>query len=673
MIRNSDSAYAPLINPWGDERKHRESHRTNSSSGSLFVLPVVALAVAMGLCCYFLGQSSTYSISDIYLGPHHVTSLKRHDEHTVPTPLSVVDPETDRYLYALNVPLYDKFRKTLMNASIRELRGRPTQNLLKNPPRLTLDRTVTTIHAPLTLSWTGGLPKGDDILALYCPHDHPHHLFQDVATLSQARATSAKHGGSNKDSWYFPSFPIVRQNTCQFRLYQQSTGIPLAESPILHIRDSTKTPTGVHLAFTNDTTKMVVQFTSGEKGTPVAMYGINETTTKVEGTSHTYTATEMCQAPANLTETGKFQDPGMLHVVTLGNLEPDTDYVYKVGLAGPQGIVWSDIFQFHSAPLVGDKNEFSYVVYGDQGCPSVGWGQGGLWTSAMAARESAIRAVHHFGDLSYARGAAHIWDEWFHMIQSFSAHVPLLVGVGNHEYDYTVGGGNGKDPSGLNASHSFSPAWGNYGNDSGGECGVPTSQRFTMPSSDGSNGVFWYSHEYATVHSTFISSEHNLTKGSPQYEWLEKDLKAVNRSKTPWLVVESHRPMYESEAFFDQAAVCAGMRYQIEDLLREYNVDVFLAGHYHMYQRTCDGLYRSKCNNGGPLHITVGSAGASLDYGTSTYPQKWTAQSIYGEYGYGRITVANASTLHWEFVKAGSENDTTAGEIHDDVWIIRRR
>jgi len=68
---------------------------------------------------------------------------------------------------------------------------------------------------------------------------------------------------------------------------------------------------------------------------------------------------------------------------------------------------------------------------------------------------------------------------------------------------------------------------------------VPLSARFSMPGNG--NGVFWYSHEYASVHTTFLSSEHNLTVGSAQYEWLAQDLAAIDRSRTPWVVVEIHR------------------------------------------------------------------------------------------------------------------------------------
>jgi len=82
-----------------------------------------------------------------------------------------------------------------------------------------------------------------------------------------------------------------------------------------------------------------------------------------------------------------------------------------------------------------------------------------------------IRAIHHFGDLSYANGAGHIWDEWLNMISSFTTKVPLMVAVGNHEYDHLTGGGKGKDPSGVLSDDGYAPVWGNFHNDSGGEFG----------------------------------------------------------------------------------------------------------------------------------------------------------------------------------------------------------
>jgi hypothetical protein len=73
--------------------------------------------------------------------------------------------------------------------------------------------------------------------------------------------------------------------------------------------------------------------------------------------------------------------------------------------------------------------------------------------------------------------------------------------------------------------------------------------------------------------------------------------------------------MYHVEAVWAQNAVGIGMRWEFEDLLHDYDVDLYLSGHYHSYLRTftCDGLFRDQCGTGGPTHITVGAAGASLD------------------------------------------------------------
>lgn len=636
------------------------------------VLLVSRAAVAVTAALLFLSSSSFRGV------PTREAAPCSPPKHTTPTLLSIINHETGFYINALENPLYQILKNARTNTNPAHLRR---SIIWKEAPVISVDRQQVGLREPLELSWTrGSTPWGDpimqdhDILALYCPADSAQ--LQEAATMLQVRATSRKHGGNKKEAWYLPEFPVFRAATCQFRLFAHDQHNNLLEllatSPTIHIPAAPRTPHSIHLAYSSIPSEMVLQFVTGEEGTPVALYGLNSTSTKVTGTSHTYTADALCEGPANVEEVGKFQPPGYLHVVRLTGLNLDTTYDYKVGLASGQGIVWSDVFSFRSATAIGSTDPFSYLVYGDQGCPSVGWGDGGLWTSAMAAREEGIRAVHHFGDLSYARGAAHIWDDWFRMLQSFSTRVPLMIGVGNHEYDH-ITGGTMRDPSGVEDDHGFMPEWGNFYNDSGGECGVPTNQRFTMPASNNSNGVFWYSHDYASVHTIMISSEHNLTEGSPQYEWLRADLEAVNRTLTPWVVVESHRPMYESETQWDNIAVGIGMRFEFEELLYLYNVDLMLAGHYHAYLRSCDGLYHSTCHNGGPTHITVGSAGAHLDVNATLYEQDWTVTFLPLEFGYGRITVVNASAMHWEFVRAGADNDTESGAVLDETWILRDR
>lgn len=609
------------------------------------------------------------------------------NEHIIPTILSVVDDKSGEYVFALNNSLYGQLKE----ATVEHLAPKIHTAYL---PELHLDKKTIGIRESLRISWTKGMDgsgkpivKDDDVIVLFCAGSE---TFLDAATIAQARATSKKHGDDpgNDSHWYFSEFPILRHDKCHFELYRARSNDPgstiifisIATSETLHIDNGNTAPTAVHLALTNNIEEMLVQFKTGVQGIPVVKYGLVEDSLllTVTGSSHTYYARDMCQEPAIKSEPGKFQPPGMLHMVMLKHLEPNTTYYYRVGVLQEGSLAeptWSNTYSFVSAPEVQANSEpFSYIVYGDQGCPSVGWGDGGKWTAAMTAREVnssiPIRAVHHFGDLSYARGAAHIWDDWLHMISSFTVSIPLMVSVGNHEYDHTDGGQNGKDPSGATEPGGYRPIWSNYGRDSGGECGVPTVNHFHMPLCDKCNGVFWYSFDYGSVHTVVISSEHDLTEGSQQHVWLLQDLKAVERSVTPWVILELHRPLYESEIDPRDTLMGIELRKRIEYLLHDYQVDLVLAGHYHSYLRSCQGLYEGKCNNGGPVHITVGAAGARLRHGI-LYPNKWTDKFIKGTYGYGRITIANATALHFEFVQAGDVEDPDAGNVLDEAWILK--
>ena len=512
---------------------------------------------------------------------------------TLPTLLSVVDTETNYFVYALNNSLYAQMQVAeYVDIEKTEFKGQEI-------PKLLLDKTQIQIDESISLTWTMGrnsegnvMLQEEDIIALYCGNSLGSD-FLEAATIKQIRATSVNNGGNN-NGWFISNFPILRQDVCHFRLYTRTERsakqlIHLTSSDEFQISLAKETPTAIHLAFSEDQSKMTVQFTTGEihESVPVARYWKTESNHNSfvlsEGTTDTYRSLDLCQSPANLEEAGKFYPPGMLHTITLKELEPDTRYEYQVGLRQEETVlVWSDVYSFTSSREEGDSREFSYIVYGDQGCPNPGWEDGKSWLVAMMEREDPT-SIHHFGDISYAQGAAHVWDEWFQMIQPFSTRVPLMIGIGNHEYDHTDGGKD-KDPSGVKTDRGFMPWWGNFADDSGGECGVPMAKRFKMPSSKISNGVFWYSYDYATVHTTVISSEHDLSRGSPQYKFLEADLKAVDRKNTPWVVVESHRPLYEGEGgehWWPNKLVGESMRDEFEVLLKSYKVDLVLAGHYH--------------------------------------------------------------------------------------------
>lgn len=619
----------------------------------------------------------------------------------IPTFLSVRHETGDAdFIYALDNPLYDQLQQAiLVNSHLQSQNNNSTSSLQVGLSTTTL----TQQQEALILTWSSPHPSypKSDVWVLYCGKNDDtlwqYDNIYEAATVAQIDASNQFTCAMNNahacptstttdQFWYIPNFPSWhRQPTCQFVLYRrhrsrgQLLWKALAMSQRLNTLKAVTSPTNLHLALTHHPTEMTIQFVSGQ-GTPIVAYATAANPSKwiqerVPGSSKTYTNTDLCMAPANETGPGKFQSPGLLHTVNLTGLVPNTKYVYKAGIQHGQGVTWSDIASFTTAPLVDDESiyPFSYLVYADQGCPLNGWTQGAAFTAAVVAQEIAsnasVRMVHHFGDLSYAQGAAHQWDAWHAMIEPIARAVPYHISVGNHEYDYTAGGAD-KDPTGNTVG--YHPVWGNFHDDSGGECGVPTNQRFKMPASPG--GVFWYAHNFANTHTIVLSAEHDLAPGSVQYEWLAADLAAVDRFVTPWLIVEVHRPLYEGEAVWEQNDVGIALRMELEHLLHDYQVDVVLGGHYHAYHRTCDGLYKGQCHRpGGAMHITVGTAGAHLDE-ADLFENPWSAVYIKGTYGYGRVTVHNATDMLFEFVRgAASENDPQAGEILDSIWIHRKR
>lgn len=50
-----------------------------------------------------------------------------------------------------------------------------------------------------------------------------------------------------------------------------------------------------------------------------------------------------------------------------------------------------------------------------------------------------------------------------------------------------------------------------------------------------------------------IGSYADWEPGSEQYQWLERDLTAFNRSQTPWLVAAFHSPWYAMLHIYNDA------------------------------------------------------------------------------------------------------------------------
>ena len=380
----------------------------------------------------------------------------------------------------------------------------------------------------------------------------------------------------------------------------------------------------------------------------------------------------MCEKNKSADVIKKFIPPGQLHPVRITDLKPRTEYIYRAGISTGQGIDWGDFIEFRSPAspdfippnnMNATKPLVTFLALADQGTDVAAKNVSNLITTIV--NNTNIDSIHIIGDLSYADGHTQIWGTYMDMIEPFASQVPTMVAVGNHEYDYDTLGDGSKDASGVNTSDVFHPSWGGKAfHDEGGECGVSIAKRFAAPNNG--NKIFWYSFKQELVHTVVLSSEHNMTVGSPQYAFLAKDLSSINRTITPWVVVEVHRPLYNSEKYWTQDAVGLGMRNEIEELLYMNKVDLVLSGHYHGYLRSCDGVYREKCSSGGPMHITLGTGGRPLDCHKSLIPNHYTDKFDGCNFGVGRTSVYNASALHFEFVTLGED-------VLDDVWLVRQR
>ncbi|KAG1677551.1 hypothetical protein FOA52_014449 [Chlamydomonas sp. UWO 241] len=189
--------------------------------------------------------------------------------------------------------------------------------------------------------------------------------------------------------------------------------------------------------------------------------------TGAEGYSYTLTEDAMCSGRARKNRFEKH-----FHTATISSLLAGERYMYHIA-----GDVTERLLV---APVYRDTSRLDFLVLGD-----MGWGHKKKHpmapaTAATLMSEHTARPVDlvlHVGDISYADGKPGAWDTFMDLIEPIAAEVPYMVAIGNHEYAYK--GGSERDASG--AREPYRPDWGNYGDESGGECGASAASTFLMP------------------------------------------------------------------------------------------------------------------------------------------------------------------------------------------------
>jgi hypothetical protein len=187
-----------------------------------------------------------------------------------------------------------------------------------------------------------------------------------------------------------------------------------------------------------------------------------------------------------------------------------------------------------------------------------------------------------------------------------------------------------------------------------------------------------------------LSSEHPQ---EPQVEFFLKDMAAVQRSVTPWVIVHLHRqaidityislartfiePTLQAAFHFvskgqtrrgacsDVAPALCAVRLHGASLfaahvcvLCRWEIDFVMAGHVHYYERLCavEDMYSCSVHRDRPIYIADGSAGAEFDP-RATPPSNLTMHKEFSYWGYSRFAVTAESLTFTHYRTDNRESD----------------
>ncbi|XP_022150334.1 probable inactive purple acid phosphatase 2 [Momordica charantia] len=549
--------------------------------------------------------------------------------------------------------------------------------------------TLSRSGDPVLIHWSGiESPSKLDWLGIYSPANSSHKHFIGYVFLSSSPGWESGAGSTVlplvdlRSSYSFRIFRWTESEIDHKHQDHDQNPLPgtahlLATSEELRFSPG-RGPDQIHLAFTDNDDEMRVMFVTEDGSERFVRYG--ETKEQLDQVAAArvgrYEREHLCDSPAN--DSIGWRDPGFIHDAVMKNLPKGARVYYQVG-SDSKG--WSDTKSFVSRNE--DSDETLAFLFGDMGAATP-------YTTFVRTQDESISTVRwilrdiealgdkpafvsHIGDISYARGHAWLWDVFFNQIEPVASKVAYHVCIGNHEYDWPL--------------QPWKPDWasGIYGKDGGGECGVPYSLRFNMPGNSsertGTNSLptrnLFYSFNMGSVHFVYISTETNFLKGSKQYEFLKRDLESVDRKKTPFVIVQGHRPMYTTSNELRDAPLREKLLQHLEPLLVENKVTMALWGHVHRYERFCP-LKNYTCGSMGesfeafPVHLVIGMAGQDwqpiweprLNHpDVPVFPQPTRSMYRGGEFGYTRL-VATKEKLTLSYV--GNHD----GEIHDSVEIL---
>jgi len=264
---------------------------------------------------------------------------------------------------------------------------------------------------------------------------------------------------------------------------------------------------------------------------------------------------------------------------------------------------------------------------------------------AEAIREMAPDAFLALGDLQYLHGAYEdfiaYYDRFFADLKDITHPVP-----GNHE-TYTL------------YAEGYYRYFGNRAHPPGGWYSFDLgSWHLVALNSQLCKGSTWTPELGQRVPITTSSAiDKGCGPGTPEYEWLKKDLVTHSVGCT---LAFMHHPLFGSEPYAEGVFL-----YQLQplyELLDEQGVDVVLAGHEHNYQRFAPMDAFGRADSEGLRLFIVGTGGDT--YGDLPEGEVATNREAAQDRSFGVLRMVLADGEYsFEFVSAPGERDfTDAGE-----------
>jgi hypothetical protein len=355
------------------------------------------------------------------------------------------------------------------------------------------------------------------------------------------------------------------------------------------------------------------------------------------------------------------------HVVQLTGLAPYTRYYYSVG--SPEDTLAGNDSEhaFRTSPVPGTATDTRIWVLGDCGNAN--------------ADAAAVRDAYYawsspripdlclmLGDNAYNQGFDHEYQAAvFDMYGDFLRRMPLWSCLGNHD--------------------TYAPA------DSIDE--LPYFNIFSFPTNGDCGGVAsgterYYSFDYGNIH--FISLDSmtsDRVSDGPMATWLQADLASTTKT---WIIALFHHPPYsKGNHDSDTDAIEIEMRENFGPILEAGGVDLVLAGHSHVYERSMlidahygnsstfgpanikhsgdgrpagNGAYRKPLtgprDHFGAVYTVTGSAG-SINPGALDHPAMFVSYSRLGSFNLN-IT---GNQLAGTFIEAN-------GNVSDTFTIVKQ-